>query len=83
MAEPDRLEQLPLSDVFPGVHMARLPDGCVTETVFIFSKARFEDGTTGWYWRSPGAGITNHEELLGALIMQVEVLRTELLLSWE
>jgi hypothetical protein len=63
--------------------MARLPDNCVTETLFMFSKVRFEDGTTRWYWQSPGAGITNHEELLGALMMQVEVLKTELLESWE
>ena len=83
MADPDRVEFLPLSEVFPDVQMAPLPDGCVTETVFVFSKARFDDGTTAWYWRSPGAGVTNQEELLGALIMQVEVLKAELLDSWE
>lgn len=83
MEKPDRGELRPLSEVFPDVLIPPLPDGCVTETLFIFSKARFDDGTAAWYWQSPGAGITNQEELLGALIMQVEVLKSELLNSWE
>lgn len=83
MAEPETLERLPIGEVFPGVTLARLPDGCVVETVFVFAKARLEDGTTAWWWQSPGAGITNQEELLGALIMQVEVLKASMLEDWE
>ena len=71
----------PIGDVFPGVTFARLPDGCVTETMFVFAKVRYDDGNTAWIWKSPG--ITNHEELLGALIMQVETLKAELLEDWE
>lgn len=81
MAEAEVCEQFPIGEVFPDVSLARMPDGCVAETVFVLAKMRFDDGTTAWSWRSPG--ITNQEELLGALIMQVEVLKTELLESWE
>lgn len=81
MVEPNELEHIPIGDVFPGVHLARLPAGCVAETVFVFSKVRFDDGTTAWHWLSPG--ITNQEELLGALIMQVEILKEQILENWE
>lgn len=81
MAEVNGLEQLPIGDVFPDVHLAPFPDNCVVETVFVFTKVRFEDGATAWSWLSPG--ITNQEELLGALIMQVETLKVSLLESWE
>lgn len=81
MTEDERLEQHPIGEVFPGVTFARLPDGCVTETMFVFAKVRYEDGTAAWIWKSPG--ITNQEELLGALIMQVETLKAEMLDYWE
>ena len=81
MSEPDKLEQRPIGEVFPGVRLAKLPEGCVAETVFVFSKARFDDGTSTWFWLSPG--ITNQEELLGALIMQVETLKAQMLEYWE
>lgn len=81
MAEPEGLRHIPIGDVFPGVHLAQLPDGCIAETVFVFSKVRFDDGTTAWHWLSPG--ITNQEELLGALIMQVETLKAQMLEYWE
>ena len=81
MAEPDGLEHVPIGDVFPGVRLAQLPTGCVAETVFVFTKVRFDDETTAWRWLSPG--ITNQEELLGALIMQVEMLKTQMLEYWE
>lgn len=81
MTEPNELGHLPIGDVFPGTYLLPMPDGCVVETLIVFSKARFEDGSTAWSWRSPG--ITNHEELLGALIMQVEMLKENLLENWE
>lgn len=81
MAEPIASGHLPLNDVFPGARLAPLPEGCAAETVFVFVKVRWDDGTGQWLWRSPG--ITNQEELLGALIMQVEVLKEQLLESWE
>ncbi len=81
MAEMNGSEHLPIGDVFPGVYLAPLPDNCVAETVFVFSKVRFDDGATAWSWQSPG--ITNQEELLGALIMQVEMLKVSLLEYWE
>lgn len=81
MADDKRLGPHPIGEVFPGVTLAPLPDDCVLETLFVFSKLRFDDGTTAWQWRSPG--ITNHEELLGALIMQVETLKASLLDDWE
>jgi len=36
--------------------------------MFVFAKVRFDGRTTSWIWKSPG--ITNQEELLGALIMR-------------
>lgn len=81
MAEMNGSERLPIGDVFPGVYLAPLPGNCVAETVFVFTRVRFDDGTTEWSWVSPG--ITNQEELLGALIMQVEMLKASLLESWE
>lgn len=81
MPESEKSELLPIGDVFPGVHLAGLPDDCVVETLFVFSKLRLDDGTSVWQWRSPG--ITNHEELLGALIMHTEMLKASLLEDWE
>ena len=70
----------PTYEVLPGVHLVMPPDGEI-ETVFVLTKVRFEDGTSAWSWQSPG--ITNQEELLGALIMQVEVLTSSMLDDWE
>lgn len=82
MAEVKGSTHLPIGEVFPDVYLAPIPDvGCVAETVFVFTKWRYDDGTTEWSWLSPG--ITNQEELLGALIMQVEVLKASMLDSWE
>ena len=77
----DECERYPIGDVFPGATLTALPDDCVVETLFVFSKLRFSDGTTAWQWRSPG--ITNQEELLGALIMQVETLKADMLDAWD
>lgn len=51
------------------------------ETVWVLMKMRSKSGATVWRWRSPG--ITNHEELLGALVVQVEMLKRQLLNDWE
>ena len=80
MTESTNLENLPIGDVFPGVRLAGLPENSEGETLFV-SKLRLDDGTSAWQWRSPG--ITNHEELLGALIMHAEVLKAQLLEDWE
>lgn len=80
MTEGRHPEPRPTHEVLPGVHLALPPDGEI-ETVFVFTKVRFEDGTSGWSWQSPG--ITNQEELLGALIMQVEALKASMLDAWE
>lgn len=82
MPASENSEQLPpIGDVFPGVRLAALPDDCVVETLFVFTKLRLDDGTSVWQWRSPG--ITNHEELLGALIVHAEMLKAQLLEEWE
>ena len=80
MAEDRESRLRPIGEVLPDVHLA-LPDEGEVETVFVFTKVRFEDGTSAWSWQSPG--ITNQEELLGALIMQVEVLKSSMLDAWE
>jgi hypothetical protein len=81
MGEPNELGHLPIGDVLPGMTMMPLEEGFVAETVFALIKMRGDDGATVWGWRSPE--ITNHEEVLGALIVQVELLKQQLLDSWE
>lgn len=81
MAKPNELGHLPIGEVFQGAYLSPLPDGCVVETMIVFTKLRLGDGESTWQWRSPG--LTNREELLGALIMQVEMLKENLLESWE
>lgn len=45
-AEDEKLGPHPIGDFFPGVTLAPLPDDCVLGTLFVFSKLRFDDGTT-------------------------------------
>ena len=74
------MDELPIGDLLSGMSVMPLPEGFEAETVFVLIKMRTDDGNTVWGWRSPG--ITNHEELLGALIVQVEMLKAQLLDDW-
>lgn len=74
------MDEVSIGDALQGMTMMQLPDGFEVETVFVLIKMRSDDGKTVWGWRSPG--ITNHEELLGALIVQVEMLKGQLLDDW-
>lgn len=82
MTEPNELGHLPIGEVLPGMTLMPLPEGEVAETVYVLIKTRDADGsTTGWSWRSPE--IVNHEELLGALISQSDLLRHQMLSDWD
>lgn len=85
MAEQNESGPLPISDVLPGMTMMPLPEGHEAETVYLLVKTRTtgDDGNSefNWCWRSPE--IVNHEELLGALISQTDLLRAQMLKWWE
>jgi hypothetical protein len=81
MSESNELGHQPIGDVLPETFLMPLPEGWKAETVFTLIKLRNQAGETSWAWRSPG--ITNHEEVFGALIVQTELMKQRLLEEWE
>jgi hypothetical protein len=65
----------------PGVRIHPLEaDPIEVEDCFCLVKYRDSDGETSWAYRT--SRPPNREELLGALMIQVEILRKELLDEW-
>lgn len=63
-----------------GFEILPLPEGHTADTAWMLIKMRDSDGGINWCWRSPG--ISNQEELLGALLVQVELLKQRLVDDW-
>lgn len=70
----------PIHRVLPDMQIHPLLEGEVAEDVFVLIKTRGADGNTSWCYRTSKA--PNREELLGALTVQVALLRRELLADW-
>jgi hypothetical protein len=74
-------ERAPIGEVLPGFTLHPLDDGWTPLQAFVLVKSLDEHGETAWSFRT--SEQLNLEELLGALIVQVEVLRNKLTRAWE
>lgn len=71
----------PVGEVLPGLELHPLDEGWSPLSAFVLVKALDEDGDAGWAVRS--SDNMNLEELLGALVVQVEALKHRLVHEWE
>jgi len=74
-------EREPLESVLPGLRIHPLEEGDQPVEAFLLIKCREPDGDIAWAYRTTAA--PNREELLGALLVQADILRRELVREWE
>ena len=74
-------ERQPIETVLPGFRLHPLDPGWTPLQAFVMVKALDEQGQAGWSFRT--SEWLNLEELLGALIIQVDLLRKRLLADWD
>ena len=74
-------ERRPIGEVLPGFTLHPLDDGWTPLQAFVLVKSLDNTGDTTWAFRTSEA--LNPEELLGALTVQVDVLRRKLARMWE
>lgn len=70
----------PIDEVLRGLAIHPLEPGWTALEAFVLIKSLDDAGTSTWSYRTTNK--LNREELLGALTIQVEVLRRELLDEW-
>jgi hypothetical protein len=75
-----RTERQPIDSVLPGFRLHPLDPGWTPLQAFVMIKALDENGESGWSFRTSES--LNLEELLGALTVQVDLLRKRLLANW-
>jgi hypothetical protein len=73
--------RIALADALPGLAIHPLQDGDIPVSAFMVIKVLDEEGSPSWSFRTTEA--FNKEELLGALIIQVELVKASLLKDWE
>jgi len=73
-------ERQPIETVLPGFRLHPLEPGWTPLQAFVLVKALDEQGEAGWSFRTSES--LNLEELLGALIIQTDLLRKRLLANW-
>lgn len=73
--------RVPVADVLRGLEVHRLEDGWTPLEAFVLMKCLDEAGEPTWSYRTTHR--LNREELLGALVVHVEVLRRELAGQWD
>lgn len=78
--EPD-LPRIPLYQALGGLDVHPLEPGWTALEAFVLVKCIDESGKTTWAYRT--THLLNREELLGALIVHVALIRKELLDEWE
>jgi hypothetical protein len=79
MTERDPETRYPIGDILP-LEVHPLPEGWQAIEAFVLVKCEDDEGETSWVYRTSRA--PNREELLGALTIQVELLRRELVADW-
>ncbi len=72
--------QIPVGDVLRGLAITSLPEGWTPLEAVCMVKCLGEDGSPKWAMRMSG-GI-NPEELLGALVIQTDLLKQDMLNDW-
>ena len=73
--------RVPVADVLAGLEVHPLEPGDTPVEAFVLIKLLDRDGRVSWSYRTTNA--LNREELLGALMVQVDVLRKELRDEWD
>lgn len=74
-------ERLPIEQVLPGHRLHPLKEGWTPLASFNLVKCLDEDGDVAWSFRT--SEPLNLEELLGALVVQTEVLKRKLTRAWD
>jgi hypothetical protein len=74
-------ERSPIGEVLPGFTLHPLDEGWTPLQAFVLVKSLDDDGDAAWSFRT--SEPMNLEELLGALTVQVDVLRLKLRRAWE
>ena len=74
-------ERQPIAQVLPDFKLHPLEPGWTPLQAFVLVKSLDEHGGTAWSFRT--SEQFNLEELLGALVLQVETLKRKLTKSWE
>jgi hypothetical protein len=73
-------DRVPIGEVLSELQLRPLPEDWTPVEAFVLIKCVDSDGDAQWAYRTTSA--PNREELLGALTVQVDVLRKELLDEW-
>ena len=73
--------RVPIEDVLPGQRLHPLDEGEIPLQVFALIKCLDQDGDVAWSFRT--SEKLNLEELLGALTVQVELLKRKLVAHWD
>ncbi|MBB4765611.1 hypothetical protein ACFQFC_15465 [Amorphoplanes digitatis] len=73
--------RIPIGEALPGFALHPLEAGWTPLEAFVLIKCLDEDGGHSWSFRTTNP--LNLEELLGALTVQVEVLRQKLVSQWD
>ncbi|MDX6230729.1 MAG: hypothetical protein QOI76_4119 [Frankiales bacterium] len=74
-------QRVPIAQVLSGLEIHPLDEGSTPIEAFVLIKALDDDGSPTWAYRTTNR--LNREELLGALIVQTDVLRKELRDEWD
>ena len=74
-------ERRPIGQVLPDFKLHPLEPGWTPLQAFVLVKSLDEEGGTAWSFRT--SEQFNLEELLGALVVQVETLKRKLTKFWE
>jgi hypothetical protein len=74
-------ERQPMAEVLPGQSIHPLQPGWTALEAFVLVKCLDESGRSSWVYRTTNP--LNREELLGALNVQVGILKKELMEEWE
>lgn len=80
MTQDNDEDRLPIGEVLPGLGIHPLAEGDEVLSAFVMVKVADEDGDAGWAFRTTEP--PNLEELLGALTIQVELVKKSILEEW-
>jgi hypothetical protein len=81
VSETDSESRKPIQEVLGGLEVHPLQSGWTPIEAFLLIKCLDADGKSSWSYRTTNQ--LNREELLGALMVHVELLRRELVGEWE
>ena len=74
-------QRIPIAEALPGLEVYALEPGTTPIEAFVLIKTLDRDGDVSWSYRTTNR--LNREELLGALVVQVAVLKKELRDQWD